>query len=123
MSTKLIGIPYLEGSDVNADGSLSPNVGKGKPVLVMVQGNFCGYCTKAKPAFQELANALKNVVCCTVQTDGGPSDKEANAKLSVVNKSPGVPAFLGFNSQGKFMASHNGNRDVASLKAFADSLR
>jgi len=121
MSKILVGIPYLEGQDINQDGSL--NVLKGKPVVMMVQGLFCTYCTKAKPDFQKFAQSTPGVQACTVQTDGGPSDKEAAEKLrKTVNKSQGVPAYLGFNAQGKFVSIHSGGRDVASLQAFAKSL-
>lgn len=122
MSKLLINIPYLEQQDVNPDGSLKDYVSQGKPVVVMVQGNFCGYCTQAKPAFQEFAKSTPNCMAVTIQSDGGPSDKGASQNLSSVNKSQGVPAFLGFNKQGKFVALHNGGRDLASLKKFASGL-
>jgi thiol-disulfide isomerase/thioredoxin len=122
MSNILVGIPYLEDSDINPDASLKSHVNNGKPVVMMVQGNYCGWCLKAKPDFQKLAEQVPNVVLVTVQTDGGPNDKKASQMLSAVNKSPGVPAFLGFNSQGKFVKTHDGGRDVQSLKQFALSL-
>jgi len=123
MSKILVGVPYLEGSDINPDSSLKPNVCQGKPVIMMVQGNFCGYCTQAKPAFQQLAQSTPSVVAVTIQTDGDASDKKASEMIANVNKSPGVPAFLGFNSQGKFIGAHSGGRDLASLQAFASSLQ
>jgi len=123
MSNKiLVGISYLEDTDINADASLKSHVNNGKPAVLMVQGDFCGYCTKAKPAFQELAKSMPNIAVVTVQTDGGPTDKKASQMLSVVNKSPGVPAFLGFNKEGKFVKIHSGGRDLKSLEQFASSL-
>lgn len=119
--SKLFEIAYLEGDDVNADGSLKSHVGNGKPVLVMVQGNFCGYCTRAKPDFQKLLNNGVFAVA-TVQTDGSGSDQVAASKLSKVNKSPGVPSFIGFDKDGKFVKSHNGGRDSQSLMNFGKSL-
>lgn len=119
----LINVPYLQGPDINADGSLTPEVGKGKPVVIMMQGDFCGYCTQAKPDFQKFANESKNVQACTVQIDDqDPSGKEAGVKLKVINQAPGVPAYLGFGANGRYKASHNGGRDFASLMAFASSL-
>lgn len=118
----MVGIPYLEDSDINPDASLKTHVNNGKPVVMMVQADFCGYCTKAKPDFQRLAQSMPNIAVVTVQTDGGPGDKRAGQMLAAVNSSPGVPAFLGFNSQGKFVKIHNGGRDVESLKQFAASL-
>jgi thiol-disulfide isomerase/thioredoxin len=121
MSKILVGIPYLEDTDINPDGSLKPHVGNGKPVILMVQGDFCGYCTKAKPDFQKFAKS-SNVVAVTIQTDGGESDRKASKAIAVVNKSPGVPAFLGFDKNGKYVKTHQGNRDFASLEQFSASL-
>lgn len=118
----LIGIKYLEGSDVNPDGTLQSHVNEGKPVLLMIQGNFCGWCSKAKPAFQELSTLLPNVTLATIQTDGGEPDKQASKNLKSVNSSPGVPSYLGFDKNGKFVKVHNGDRNVESLKVFAMSL-
>lgn len=117
----LVRVPYLEGIDINDDGSLKPHVGNGKPVIVFVQGLFCGYCTQAKPDFQSFCKN-PNVVGATVQIDGGPSEKDANAKLKKVNTSKGVPAYLGFGKQGEFKGVHTGGRDASSLSAFAASL-
>lgn len=114
-------VPYLESQDINPDGSLKPYVGRGKPVIVMVQGNFCPHCTTSKPAFQELAQS-PDIVAVTVQTDGDEAERQVSKALSVVNNSPGVPAFLGFGRDGRFKALHQGNRDVGSLKAFVMQL-
>lgn len=115
MSKFLEKIPYLEDSDINDDGTLKPIVTKGKPVLIMIQGNFCGYCTKAKPEFQKLRD-VSDFTIATVQIDAGETDKKANAKLSKVASSQGVPAYACFNSSGKFVKMHNGGRDADSLK-------
>lgn len=123
MQKILYGIPYLEIEDVNPDGSLKPHVGQGKPVLLMIQGDFCGYCTDAKPAFQELAQKARGVVLATVQIDAGPKDKAANQALKTVNTQPGVPAFLGFDSSGRFVGAHKGDRTGPALSAFAAQLK
>lgn len=115
---KLYEIAYLEGEDVNDDGSLKVHVGNGLPVLVMVQGNFCGWCTKAKPEFQNLLGN-KSFAVVTVQTDGDGGDKAANAKISKVNKSPGVPSFLLFDRNGRYVQSHDGDRTAKALASFA----
>jgi len=119
----MVGVLYLEDSDINPDASLKSHVNNGKSVVMMVQGNFCPHCTNAKPAFQQLAQAMPNVAVVTVQTDGAPNDKKAAQMLAPVNKSPGVPAFLGFNKEGKFVKVHSGGRDLESLKQFAASLQ
>lgn len=121
MSKILVDIPYLEGGDLTTDGGLSPSVGKGKAVVVMLQGDFCGYCTKAKPAFQSLVNNGKFALA-TVQTDGGDGDVRAAKVLSKYNQAGGVPAFLGFGKDGKFKGMHTGDRDADSLFRFGSTL-
>ena len=112
----LVNVNYLEGSDVNSDGSIKSSVNKGKPVLLMMQSNYCPHCTNAKPAFQKLANDMGNTVCvATIQTDGGPSDLAAAKALKNVNTSRGVPAYLVFDKQGRFIKMHEGGRDYNSL--------
>lgn len=118
----MIDIPYLEGADINDDATLKPYVGKGKPVVMMIQGNFCPHCTVAKPDFVKFAMVTPSVQAVSVQSDGGPTDASAVEKLKSVNTSPGVPAYLGFDKNGRFKAVHQGGRDVASLQQFAQSL-
>lgn len=116
MSKNLINVPYLQTPDVNPnDGSIDPDICAGKPAVVMIQGNFCGWCTKAKPEVQKLAD-MGVVTVCTVQTDGDDLDKGANANLSKVNTSQGVPSFLIYDRKGKFVKVHNGERTADALK-------
>ena len=123
MSKILVGVPYLEAEDVNPDGSLPSSLCGGKPVLLMVQGNFCPHCTVAKPALQQLAQSIPSVLVATVQIDGEEGDRSAAKRLSSVNKSPGVPAYLGYDRNGKFVSMHSGGRDKDSLAKFAQSLQ
>lgn len=124
MSTKyMTDVPYLEDSDFNPDHSLKPHVNNGKPVVVMCQGLFCGYCTKAKPAFEQFAKGSSNVVGATLQIDGGPSEKAAAKRIPNWDpKYRGVPTYIGFGSDGKPQAVHSGGRDLNSLRSFATKL-
>jgi hypothetical protein len=54
--------------------------------------------------------------------DGDENDKIASQKLSKVNDQRGVPAYLGFDKNGKFVSVHRGNRDISSLLSFAKQL-
>jgi thiol-disulfide isomerase/thioredoxin len=122
-NTHMTQVTYLEDSDVNADGSLKSYVTKGKPTVVMIQGVFCGYCTKAKPAFKEFSQKYPNISAVTVQTDGQPSEKKAGELITKLDPNHrGVPAYFGFDKNGKFVKVHSGGRDAQSLQAFANSL-
>jgi len=60
-------VAYLERSDFNDNGDLS--LASSSPILIMIQGSFCGACTTAKPVFQQFANE-GHVTCMTIQIDG-----------------------------------------------------
>lgn len=116
MSKNLIEIGYLEKSDFNPDMSLKSNVANGRQSLVMVQGNFCGYCTQAKPAFQSFAQHNKNVNSYTIQID---SEKElANIIPKLYKGYRGVPIYMKFSSDGRYISTHEGGRDEKSLHEF-----
>jgi thiol-disulfide isomerase/thioredoxin len=116
-------VPYLEDGDFNPDGSLKPYVNKGKPLVLMVQGSFCGFCTKAKPDFEKFAHSSQKTVGATLQIDGGESEKKAGSRIPKMDSSyRGVPFYMGFNSSGKFVKSHQGGRDTSSIMAFANTL-
>jgi thiol-disulfide isomerase/thioredoxin len=121
MNNQLVNIVYLEGVDIDNNGNLMPHVGNGKPVLVLIQTNYCGYCSQAKPAYKELIAMVPNAVIATVQSDGGESDKLASSKLGK-NKGQGVPSYLGFDKNGKFVRRHEGGRDANSLKNFISQI-
>lgn len=120
----MVGVPYLEDSDFNPDNTLKSHVTQGKPVVVMAQGTFCRFCTKAKPDFEKFAKSGEhNARAVTLQIDGGPSEKNAGQRISALDKNyRGVPAYFGFNNTGKYVKTHNGGRDTQSITDFAKTL-
>ena len=121
MKDRLHNIGYLENSDINDDGNIKSN---GKPTLLFYYGSFCGYCTQASPEIQNLSitdNTI-NVKCLLI--DGGDSEKDASKHMtkSWDKNSRGVPAYLGFDKNGKFKSIHKGGRDIQSLKNFCKTL-
>jgi thiol-disulfide isomerase/thioredoxin len=118
MDDKLLkNIPYLEEADLTEEGHLQPSLMKAlgnKPVLLMVQGNFCGWCTIAKPEFQKLCDQ-PDFKCLTIQIDDGKSGDKAAQKVNKVHASRGVPTFLIFGKDGKFSNAHDGERKADSL--------
>lgn len=116
-------VAYIEVDDINPDGTLKPYVTNGKPVIMMCQGLFCGYCTKAKPAFEKIAKTNPTFVFASILTDGEESEKAAAKFIKVWNEDHrGVPDYLGFDKNGKFKKVHSGGRDEKSLMDFATSL-
>ena len=115
-------IAYLQDFDFNAKGDLvNPNIPKDKPVIIMIQANFCGHCTVAKPAFSQFASKNNGrVFCATIQGDGQvEGESELGKRLEVIH--PGFRGFPGYVKYQNCMRSsvHNGGREVADLERFA----
>lgn len=110
---------YLEEIDVDAQG----NINLPGKTMVMFQGNFCHYCTEAKPAYSNLADAYTNKgwVFATIQVDGSDSEKKASEKAKQQVKSRGVPTFAIYNN-GKFVSLYEGARDAQSMAKHLESM-
>ncbi len=112
-------IAYLEDEDFTSDGKLK--LKPGKPVVIMIQGDFCGYCKQMKPAFQGMAKKMRGkVMCATIQIDGDESEKKLAKRLSKILPVDykGVPMVVSFNG-GNFGKEYKGDRGEASLVEFA----
>jgi thiol-disulfide isomerase/thioredoxin len=110
-------IGYLERADFSDSGDLIGQLG-GKPVFVMIQGNYCGGCTSAKPDFQRLGNDGV-VTCMTIQVDG---EKQSEKDLSSIlnNIYPNletIPSYILY-VKGKRIPYKGNDRSVTALKQF-----
>lgn len=77
MTTQLFTpIIHLEPNDVDK-GVIRGHRGPG---VVLIQGNFCGYCTAMKPHYQALAEMYPDIRFMTVQVDG-PNPEFGDGKL------------------------------------------
>jgi thiol-disulfide isomerase/thioredoxin len=90
-------IGYLEYNDFSSDGKLL--LAK-NPVFVMIQGSYCGACSKAKPAFQELANQQK-ILCMTIQLDGERQSERDIGKIldKIYPNMVGVPSYILYKNE------------------------
>jgi thiol-disulfide isomerase/thioredoxin len=116
-------VGYLTITDFDQNGTLiNPDIPKNKIVIIMIQANFCGYCTQAKPAFQEFAKN-KNVIALTIQGDGNEKgEKELSAILNKIDPTfRGFPSYVAYKN-GKYLKSHNGGRSAKDLEMFVKSL-
>jgi thiol-disulfide isomerase/thioredoxin len=119
-------VRYLQLSDFDSNGNLiNPSIPRNKPIIVMVQADFCGYCTQAKPAYQEFANKHSDkVFVATIQGDG---KRQGEPELSQLLRSGKVaPNFNGFPSYFAIVngqkVAHNGGRSLEELEAFVNTL-
>lgn len=114
-------IAYLVDSDLDQEGNLiNPDIPKDKPVIIMIQANFCGHCTKAKPEFQKFAEKNKGkVFAATIQGDGKEKgEPELSKRLSnIFPDFRGFPEYVKYNN-GKFEGTHDGGRSVEDLEKF-----
>ncbi len=109
-------VAYLEDGDITSDGKLK--IPSNKPVVVMLQGLFCGYCKKFLKDYQEAANRLKGKAdMATIVID-----KEKNLGKEVTNYVPGfkgVPMVVIFKN-GKYSKTYDGPRKAADLIEFVN---
>ena len=88
-------IPYLEAIDFDDNGNLKKDVNGGKPLVLMVQGSYCGHCNHAKPAYEQAAaSGDGNAIFAMLQIDGGPTERAAAPFIQKNIGKFGVPAYL-----------------------------
>lgn len=112
-------VAYLEDGDFDESNNLKVTK---LPAIVMLQGNFCGYCKLAKPAFYNVAKSRSDVFWGTIQLDGPEKESTLAKKLtSSIPNYRGVPTYLLYVN-GKFVGTHDSGRDEKSLNEVATKL-
>lgn len=113
-------IGYLERSDFKSNGDLKfEDLGNEYPgIFIMIQGSYCGACSKAKPAFQQLADS-GIVTCMTIQLDGkNESEKQLAQMIEKIYPSlDGVPSYVLYIDS-KTKTFYDGDRTVNDMKKF-----
>lgn len=84
--------------------------------IIMIQGNFCGYCTKAKPVYQRIAEEVKAADFTTIKIDGEDNKYFFQQHLDDIIRGEirGVPTFVKMY-QGKAVDIHKGDISYESL--------
>jgi thiol-disulfide isomerase/thioredoxin len=116
-------VAYLTSKDFDGNGNIINSNLTDKKVVIMIQAAFCGYCTMAKPAFQDLANKNQGkFFCATIQGDGKEAgEKELNDMIKKIDPTfRGFPGYVGYKN-GKYIKSHSGGRSIKDLENFANS--
>lgn len=118
-------IYYLEKDDVQNGVLTSDKINSftnrpffSKISIVMIQGNFCGFCTQVKPYFEKLAAELHPYFdFMTIQTDGNDGFDAALFRQVLGQELQGVPMFVKFY-QGKVIpnSEFQGERNYNELK-------
>lgn len=122
---------YLENHDIHDNGShyvIRSNIPRPNGemyfsgrTIVMIQGNFCGFCTRMKPVFQQIAQDFHPVMdFATIQTDNDrPNEsmftqREFYPKL-IGKELQGVP-FIGKFEGGVFVDEYSGPREYDEIR-------
>jgi thiol-disulfide isomerase/thioredoxin len=107
----------LESTDFTVNGDFKHF--KDKTCVVMVQANYCGHCTTAKPDFQKFAENNKSIACLTIQGDGEEPDiKKMVGLISKIKPTfQGYPDYLLYKN-GQLVEKEINGRTEASLEEF-----
>jgi thiol-disulfide isomerase/thioredoxin len=109
---------YLEPKDFKiSKEKVSLKYFKDKTCVIMVQANYCGHCSTAKPHFQKFAEKNKSVVCLTIQGDDKESKALADLVMKIKPNFEGFPDYL-LCKNGKFLEKEINGRTEASLEEF-----
>lgn len=110
----MVGVAYLENDDFTDDGKLKIN--SEYPVMILLQGDYCGYCTQFKPEFLKAVKVLKDKVdIATIQLDGEGSESVLGKRASkFIPNFKGVPMVV-FFVNGKYYSTFNGERTADAL--------
>ena len=116
-------VVYLDSNDFDDDGNIvNPDIPKDKPIFIMIQAIFCGFCKMAKPDFQKFAEKNPNFFVATIQADSkNPNVMNFQNKIKKIYPDlVGFPSYLIYD-QGKRII-YNGGRSYIDLQTFADGL-
>ena len=117
-------VHYLEVHDFDANtGRLLPQrnpitkkqVFQGR-TIVMVQGNYCGFCTQFKPLYTAIATKFNSSLdFATIQIDSSESPFTQQQLVKVLKRPvAGVPMFVKFDN-GYPVDVYSGGRDEAAF--------
>lgn len=122
---------FLEKGDVDKNLKFQYDL-FGKPLVVMMGGDFCPHCKHMAPIFNEFANKNKKrpgsdlsetkVFCGLIQVDGMSNEVELAKEINeVLRDIRGVPTFLLFGPDGMYRKMNVGPMSLEQLEAFYSS--
>ena len=116
-------VVYLENSDIDENGNIKGLSSDDRPIFIMIQSVRCFHCTRAKPWYQEFANAnVGRVKCLTIQGDSDlPNVQGILGKVRLLSPNfRGFPSYVVINKGKKI--EYTGGRKTENLTEFLNSL-
>ena len=114
-------VGYLNREDIDNRGNIiNKKLLKYKTIVLMLQANFCHYCSLAKPDFQEFASRHSDdVLCLTIQADSDVFDQRNTIKtlIKIIPQFEGYPHYVLFKN-GVMTGKNIGGRSVKDLEMF-----
>ena len=104
----------LKSSDFNINNNgvyVNKRITNGKPGLLLIHANWCGYCKRFKSTFEEITSILGNDFPCTSIEH---SDLN-NEKLRTALDFQGYPTIKFFDQHGKIIGEYKGDRSKKDL--------
>lgn len=117
-------VVYLDSTDFDDEGNIiNPLIPTDKPIFIMFQANFCGFCKMAKPDYQEFAEKNPDFFVATIQADS-QNPNVVNFKTKINKIYPGLVGFPSYMlyAQGKRII-YDGGRSYRDLQTFANGLQ
>lgn len=116
---------FLENDDFDEQGNFKYDL-RGRPLVVMLGGNFCPHCHHAAPAynaFAQHARKTKQCVAAFLQVDKSANEGQLASRLGALFPAAarGVPCYLMFAPNGKYARAHDGERTTQALIEFAQN--
>lgn len=120
-------VAYLDNTDFDDNGLIiNPNIPVNKmPIWILLQAKWCGYCTAAKPLYQQFADNNEGTIFATTIEVDSPNplvnDLMKSGKLQkIVPNLTGYPTYL-VQYQGQTI-QYTGGRKTEELQEFTNQL-
>lgn len=105
----------LKASDFKIQGKkvyINPSKTKSVPGMLLIFGNFCSYCHRFMPTFNEIADNIgKGYTCMSIESE---ELKGQDALISALDFQ-GYPTICFVSQNGLIMNQYNGSRDKKSI--------
>lgn len=89
---------------------INKRITKGNPGLLLIYADWCGYCTRFKPVFNELSSILGQDFPCLAIEDSDISDDIRNGL-----NFQAYPTIKFFDQSGKIIGEYKGDRSKNDL--------